>query len=89
MSSVTLKYLKGHFEKEAINIKINDLKAEITRNGLTFEQLAVALGISRSSLSRKLRGLTTFTHPEMIKLQKTLNLTGEKMVEIFFTERVS
>ncbi len=45
--------------------------------------------MSRSSLSRKLNGTTTFTQPEMVKLQKKLNLTGEKMIQIFFDDKVS
>ncbi len=72
-----------------VAINFRDLKAEITRNGLTQDKLAVELGISRSSLSRKMNGTTTFSHPEMMKLQKTLNLTGEKMVQIFFDQNVS
>ena len=67
----------------------NELRAELVRNNLTIEQLAVKLGMSRSSLSRKLSGNTTFTHPEMVKLKEVLNLSDEKMVIIFFTTKVS
>ena len=89
--SVTWKYPKRHFIKEAliIDINLNELKAEIARNGMKREEVAEALDISRSSLTRKMKGETTFTHPEMIKLQKTLKLSGEKMINIFFSSKVS
>lgn len=70
-------------------INVNDLKAEITRNNYTINDLACELGISRSSLSRKINGITMFKQPEMLKLQSVLNLSGEKMIDIFFDQKVS
>lgn len=70
-------------------MKENEFKAEIVRNNYTLEKLANELGMSRSSLSRKIGGMTQFTLPELRKLKIILHLSGEAMISIFFEEEVS
>ena len=61
-------------------MKINWLKAEFTRNGLTQKEVAQKLGISSRTLSNKLRS-GVFTNKEIEKLKNILNIDD---ISIFF-----
>jgi transcriptional regulator with XRE-family HTH domain len=67
----------------------NELKAEIVRNGLTIEELANKANISRTTLWRRLANPDEFTRAEINAIAKTLNLSGQKVLDIFFTSKVS
>lgn len=64
-------------------IRVNDLKAEFTRNGYTQEEIAKKLGITPNTLRRR---LTTgvFGSDEISKLIDILNI--ENPMSIFFAE---
>lgn len=70
-------------------MKLNELKAEIVRNGLTIEQLANEMGIGRTTLWRKFGNPNNFTLKEIIDIGEILNVSGERILEIFFTKKVS
>ena len=70
-------------------MKLNELKAEIVRNGLTIEQLADEMGIGRTTLLRKFGNPNNFTLKEIIDIGDILNVNGERILEIFFTNKVS
>ena len=59
--------------------KINQLMTEFY---ITFEELATRLGVSKQTLTRKLRGTTDFTYPEMMLLTQIFNI--ENPEEFFF-----
>ena len=59
-------------------MKINWLKAEFTRNGLTQKEVAQKLGISSRTLSNKLRS-GVFTNKEIEKLKNILNIDDISM----------
>lgn len=61
-------------------MKINWLKAEFTRNGLTQKEVAQKLGISSRTLSNKLKS-GVFTNREIERLKNILNIDD---ISIFF-----
>lgn len=61
-------------------MKINWLKAEFTRNGLTQKKVAQKLGISSRTLSNKLKS-GVFTNKEIERLKNILNIDD---ISIFF-----
>lgn len=51
--------------------KINKLMEEYY---VTFDELAIRLGVSKQTLTRKLKGLTDWTYPEMALLIQIFNI---------------
>lgn len=70
-------------------MKINELKAEIVRNGLTIEEFADKAGITRTTLWRRFGDADEFTLAEIKSAAKVLNLNGERVLDIFFADKVS
>lgn len=58
--------------------KINKLMTEYY---VTFGELAVRLGVSKQTLTRKLKGKTDWTYQEMMLLTQIFNITN---TETFF-----
>ena len=48
---------------------------------VTFEELATRLGVSKQTLTRKMKGMTDWTYPEMMLLAQMFNI-GD--IEDFF-----
>lgn len=61
----------------------NNLKAELVRNGFTTDDVAKAIGISRTSLDRKMNGTSEFKLSEVFALVKLLHLDNDAAVGIF------
>lgn len=73
-----------------LDIKIDRLKGLMVERHVTHEALSMALGINRSTLSRKLKdGGNKFTINEIKKMQNFIPLTNEEVVDIFLTEKVA
>ena len=70
-------------------MKINELKAEIVRNGMTIEEFADKAGIKRTTLLRRFNNSGNFTLTEITKIADVLNLTKQRIIEIFFSEEVA
>ncbi|MCH5209445.1 MAG: DUF739 family protein [Oscillospiraceae bacterium] len=70
-------------------MNIDDLNAEIARQGLTKPQLAKQMGISKKRLYSRLKGETTFKQEEIQKIASILHLDNNKIMNIFFAELVS
>ncbi len=60
------------------------LKKTIKESGLKKEYIAEQLGISLSSFSNKINGRYPFKIPEMVRMEKVLNLDESTIKEIFF-----
>lgn len=58
--------------------KINQLMQEYY---VTFDELAIRLGISKQTLTRKMKGTTDWTYPEMMLIAQIFNLSD---IEAFF-----
>lgn len=65
-------------------LKVNELKAEMARSGLTIKKLAEKLGIHPATLSNKINGKTEFTCDEIMKIGEILHLSQKRIAEIFF-----
>lgn len=59
--------------------KINELMAEYY---VTFDELAVRLGVSKQTLTRKLRGTTEWNYKEIMLLVQIFNIQNPQ--EFFF-----
>lgn len=65
------------------------LDHEMTLRGITKSEMCKLLGISRSALYRKRKGVSQFTQREMQKIIACLNLENSTAIEIFFSHLVS
>lgn len=61
------------------------LRGRITEVFGTQASFALVLGISRNSVSKKLKGKTEFTQSEIERWAKFLGIKKEEYVEYFFT----
>lgn len=65
-------------------MKINEFKAEVARKELTLEEVADKIGINRATLWRKLNKTGSFTIKEVEQIAAVLELSGSRILEIFF-----
>lgn len=71
-------------------INVNKLKGKIVENGLKVGELALKIGIDRSTFYRKLKNQgDSFTVKEVNLICKELKLTKDEAMEIFFTNYVA
>lgn len=70
-------------------MKSNELKAELKRCELTYDDASSFLGISRLAFQRKINGETEFKAGEIKQLIKLLKLNDEGVMRIFFSSKVS
>ena len=70
-------------------MKSNELKAEMARQGVTSEEMAKNLNISRSSFSRKMNGSADFKLKEVVKISSILNLNKTHQQIIFLDSEAS
>ena len=75
--------------KRGNNMNINELNVELVRKGLTIPKLAERIGIGKKALYQKFKGITQFTLPEIRSICSVLNIQGERILEIFFNEKVA
>lgn len=71
-------------EKEENQMNLTEFKIEMVRNNLNQLQLAKAMGLKQSNLSKKINGVTEFTREDIAKAIKVLNLSPDRTKEIFF-----
>ena len=70
-------------------MNINELNVELVRKGLTIPKLAEKIGIGKKALYQKFKGITQFTLPEIRSICSVLNIQGERILEIFFNDKVA
>lgn len=88
MVVILLKYPKGNnIGGEKVNI--NELKAEIVRRGMNIGEFADFIGVSRTTMWRKINNPNTFTLADITKIREVLEIEGKRVIEIFFTDKVS
>ena len=63
---------------------INKLRAEVVRKGLTLEQFAEAIDMTRPTLSNRFVRPDSFTLLEIKNIIEFLELDKEKVFDIFF-----
>ncbi len=65
-------------------MKVNELKAEIIRKGLSIKQFSSLCEISNTNLWRKFKSPSLFRLDEITKMTEVLKLNNEKIIYIFF-----
>ena len=65
-------------------MNVRELMSELSYNDCNVAELAQALGLSKTTIYRKLSGQTDFTCSEIEKLKSHLELSDEKLLKIFF-----
>lgn len=61
-------------------LAINELRAAMARKKYSINDLADILGVSRSTIYRRMRGESEFTVTEVIKMIDVLNITDPERV---------
>lgn len=61
----------------------------IKNKNMDKKTLCDILGMSVSAFYRKCNGKTEFTRDEIVKIAEILELSGEDILSIFFTQKVS
>ena len=64
----------------------NELSAELARHKISIPKAADMIGIGKKAFYSKMKGETEFKQSEISKLKKLLNLSDERISEIFFAE---
>lgn len=67
---------------------LTEFKVAMLRRGMTAEQLADAIGMSRASLSYKMNSRREFSQSEIREICKVLDLTQDERDRIFFGNTV-
>ncbi len=66
-------------------MNIRKLMSKLAYKNCNTAELAEALGLSKTSVYRKLSGKSDFTCTEISKLKSRLELSGDDLVQIFFS----
>ncbi|MBQ4518338.1 MAG: helix-turn-helix transcriptional regulator [Clostridia bacterium] len=67
-------------------VNTNKLRGRIVEQGLTFGSLAMKVGISPSTLGRKIRNVSDMTLEEVERIRDVLGIPTNRIMEYFFTE---
>lgn len=70
-------------------MNISELKVEMARKNISIPQLAQSIGISKKSLYAKMSEKIMFRQNEISSIAKFLELSDDKVLQIFFNELVS
>lgn len=73
-------------ELKRVRTNRNLLKSKLALVGMSEKKLAEAADISYAAYNKKIVGKVYFTVKDIFKIAKVLSLTGEDIVEIFFSE---
>lgn len=68
-------------------VNINELKAEMLRQGVTNQKMQDTLHLTKDSWFRRLSGKTDFTPTELALIVKELKLDKDKAFDIMLSER--
>lgn len=67
-------------------INTNKLRGKIVEQGLTFERLSLIVGISPSTLGRKIRNKSSMTLEEVELIRTALQIPSCRVMEYFFAQ---
>lgn len=70
-------------------MNVNELKAEIVRHNLTIPKLADLINMSKKTLYSRIKGETSFTQVEISTIAHVLSLSKDRIMDIFFDEKVA
>ena len=64
-------------------MNLNKIKGKLKENNLTYADISLTLGISRTAFNDKINGKRKFYVDEIKEMSKKLNLTDEEKINIF------
>ena len=67
----------------------NMLLAEIKLQGLSMKEFLLSIQMPKATWSKKIRGITEFSRAEINTIIKILKLNDEKVMSIFFDNKVA
>ncbi len=67
-------------------INTNKLKGRMIEKGLNFGKLAPLIGLSPSTLGRKIRNCADMTLGEVEAIREVLQIPPERVIEYFFVD---
>ena len=67
----------------------NMLLAEIKLKGLSMKEFLLSIQMPKATWSKKIRGITEFSRAEINSIIKILKLNDEKVMSIFFDNKVA
>ena len=70
-------------------VNIERLKTALKDQSLSIDQVAEALDCDRATVYRRFQQSAKFTVDEVDRLSKLLNLSAEKMQQIFFDQELA
>ncbi len=70
-------------------MNIKELNAELARKGISIPRLAEMLGMSKKALYSRMSEQTSFKQAEIEQISKILELSRDRIFEIFFADLVS
>jgi len=70
-------------------MNVNILKSKIALKGITIEELAEQIGISKTAMYRRLNGRNSFKANEIKSMKSILCLNMDELNAIFFTDEVA
>ncbi|MBE7021936.1 MAG: helix-turn-helix transcriptional regulator [Ruminococcaceae bacterium] len=68
-------------------VNTNKLRGKIVEQGLTFGRLADLVGMSPSTLGRKIRNISDMTLEEVELIRDILHIPGGQIMEYFFSDQ--
>ena len=70
-------------------MNLGELSAEMARQHISIPDLAKSMKVSKKLLYSRFKGETSFKHDEICKIIDILGLNQQKVLLIFFDDRVS
>ncbi|WP_373710709.1 helix-turn-helix domain-containing protein [Jeotgalibaca porci] len=68
-------------------VDLNKLRGKIVEKGLSQQELAISIGIDRSTFYRKMKNGGDFSIGEVSKMADVMRLTNQEAVEIFLSNK--
>jgi len=70
-------------------VNVDKLAGKFRENKKSQKQMAEVVGISETSLSKKMTGKVSFSVDEARTIAAELRLSGQEIMDIFFSDRVA
>lgn len=72
-----------------VEMNVNILKSKIALKGITIDELAEQIGISKTAMYRRLNGTNSFKANEIKAMKTILSLDMNEVSDIFFSDEVA
>lgn len=69
-------------------MKIQELKAEMARENISIPKLAKLIHMNKSNLYSRMNGKIPFNQRDIANIARALNLSKDRIMDIFFADEV-